>query len=306
VHLHFQVRHVTSLSFISEYNEIAAVKYLENTLKLLETLRESSVFHALVLQSEPGWAKSTTIGEALHKFKTGHVFLGSYSTPLHLYNTLGENPHSFIVIDDCAGLFGDSTAMAILKAATWSSIGEGKARQVAWGSTSEKVQLPEFIFRGKLIILTNTLPVGTETESFLSRALTYRIEFSKEERRELLLQGAKSKKYYRDTALAVRIAKFLIDLIDQQASLCSPISLRTLKMGYELAHTHPKDWQELLQTLLKGGAKARPQEVIQSLVGSPSLVKAQGEQFSETTGMSRRTFFNYRKKLGLSRAYRKS
>ncbi len=249
------------------------MKHLTNILKLLDTLKRSPLFHSFVIQSKPGWAKTTTIQEALNKLKIEYTSLGSYSTPLHFYNKLAENPESFLIVDDCAGLFSDTTSMAILKSATWSNSGHEGLRKVSWGSTSEKVQIPEFIFSGKIVILTNALPFGLETESFLSRCLSYRIQFSKEERKDLLFQGARSKKHFSDTLLAVRVAKFLINLLENQEALYAPLSLRTLAMGYELARTQPSEWESLLQILLQQKARVQPEEIVPTLAGSYLPIK---------------------------------
>jgi hypothetical protein len=93
-------------------------------------------FVATLAAGPPGWGKTTSVQKALLASDVNSVQLGSYSTPLDLYNFLHQNQDRVIVIDDCAGLFSEQTSMAILKAATWS--GPVGKRLIRWGSTSNK------------------------------------------------------------------------------------------------------------------------------------------------------------------------
>lgn len=280
------------------------MKHLTTIRALIETLMKSGSFHALVLQSPPGWGKSTAIDSALQALKIKGIFAGSYATPLHIYNTLGKHPKKLIVFDDCAGLFSDTKSMSVLKAATWPSGGGTKSKKkdsrcVSWGSTSDKVERPFVDFSGKLILLTNTLPAGKETDAFLSRCLSYRLSFDKAEIRRLLLISAQSEEFFPDSKISLSVARYLtnskldLDLYK--------INLRTLKMGYELATLHPDSWRDLIRHLLplKKPVESRTADIFQE--GVPA--KMQEARFMETTGKSRRSYYNYKRKLGLTRSY---
>src|SRR5207253_717400 len=126
---------------------LRSMKHLETIQAFIKMLIGSESFHALVIQSPPGWGKSTAIDQALGELGIKAVAAGSYANTLHIYNTLCLHPNSLIVLDDCAGLFSDQKSMGILKAATWQSSGQNTGsprvtrwrRRVSWGSTSEKV-----------------------------------------------------------------------------------------------------------------------------------------------------------------------
>ena len=90
---------------------------------LTRTLINSDTFHALIIESLPGWGKSTAVDVALSKCGVKAVAVGAYATPLHLYHMIFRHPTSVLLLDDCAGLFSDQKFMAILKAATWKSAG---------------------------------------------------------------------------------------------------------------------------------------------------------------------------------------
>ena len=177
--------------------------------------------------------------------------LGAYSTPLALYNALAQRPDDLHVIDDCAGLFGNPIAMAVLKAAAWTSVGSGGERRMAWGSTSEKVAQPEFVFRGKLILLTNIVPAGKETEAFLSRTLHLKLEFSAFEMRALFMRAAADTRYFGDQERAQSVAEFLAEQIGSTRRHC--MSLRTLQLGYDLMSSWVRTCSTVLPFAHPGG-----------------------------------------------------
>ncbi|MCC6812292.1 MAG: hypothetical protein IT381_33025, partial [Deltaproteobacteria bacterium] len=152
------------------------MKHVDNIRKLLRTMLASERFHALVVVSPPGWAKSTTIDAAIAELAVDHHAIGAYTTPLSLYNAICGHPSKLLVLDDCAGLFTDTKAMAVLKAATWPSVGAERggadgSRRVAWSSTSDKVTQAETVFAGKLVLLTNVLPGRADAQAFFSRTM---------------------------------------------------------------------------------------------------------------------------------------
>lgn len=283
------------------------MKHVETIKAFIQTLQNSENFHALVIQSAPGWGKSTTVDTALRDLGLIAVSVGSYATSLHIYNILCKNPDGLIVLDDCAGLLGDVKAMSILKAATWLSSGHGvsdlangQSRRVSWGSTSEKVEQPFVDFSGKLILLTNVLPAGKETEAFLSRCLNYQIGISENDIKEMLVSASQSKLHFANTSLALEVAQFLIDeqgLIDLMG-----VNLRTLKLGYDLAATHPGGWKELFRHLLPKAVKVKDE--LSTIFTSGLTTKEQQARFLAKTGKSLRSYYNYKRKLGLSRSYR--
>lgn len=267
------------------------MRHLQDIAALLNTLIQSNNFHALIIQSPAGWAKSTTIDRLLREKAISFRTLGCYSTPLGFYNALCETTEQILLIDDCAGLFTDPIAVSLLKASTWPSGGSAD-RLIKWSSTSEKVKKPETVFNGKLVLLTNTIQRGHEMRAFLSRTLYLKIEFSSEEIKELLSQAAHELSYYEDTQCALMVANYL----GEQTSFrdTSNINLRTLQLGYELAKTHPENWQNLLEKLLPG---KRPDAYAKELSETQLCVQEQAKEFMRVTGLSRRTFFNYRERM---------
>jgi hypothetical protein len=281
------------------------MKHVETIKPLIRTLVHSDAFHALVIESAPGWGKSTTIDLALKELNLKGVMVGSYATPLHIYHMICHHQDAILIFDDSAGVFSDVKAMAILKAATWESSGSGAnsslgKRKVAWGSTSDKVEKGSVDFSGKIILLTNTVPSGKETEAFLSRCLSYRIRINEEEITEMLLGAASDARYFPDSQLAIEVAHFLTD--SKTPVDLMKVNLRTLKMGYDLAATHPAAWRELFQSLLPQRTDSKNH--LRTLFRTDLRASEEEARFIAKTGKSRRTYYNYKKSLGLTRDYK--
>lgn len=271
-----------------ELNHIEAIK------SLLLTVQASDRMHALIVEGPPGWGKSTAVEEALRAAGVEAIYLGSYSTPLHLFNFLHEGLRSTVVIDDCAGLFNDQGSLAILKAATW---GQGKRRRIRWGSTSGKAAVEEFHFEGKLIIVCNSFPKSADADAVKSRSFPYKIDICSEVARGLLENAAANSELYPDTPKAMEVAHFLAERI--RPSSLNQISYRTLQMGYELAKHNEGQWRELFERMLVA-VPEDPKKLVRKLSQRGLRVKDQVRLFEESTGLKRRTFFKYRRKLGVA------
>ncbi len=266
------------------------MKHLEEISSLIKTLVQSPRIHALVIQSPPGFAKSTTVERLLHEIGASFHLLGSVATPLSLYNSLCGSPDSVLVIDDC--VFGDPLGMAVLKAATWPSSGSNGKRIVTWSSTGERALKPSFEFHGKILLLTNQITAFRHSESFLSRALFLELNFSPSEVAEILGEATRDPNRYADQVLAKEVSQFLIDRLS--TTKASAISLRTLEMGYELARTNQDSWRHLLARLLPENT---PDKILSNLTRKRISVNSQVREFIKLTGLSRRSFFNHRNRL---------
>ena len=272
-----------------------SLNHITTIKSLILTVRASERMHALIIEGPPGWGKTTTVDEALRAAKIDGVHLGSYSTALHLFNFLHQNSQSVVVIDDCAGLFGDQTALAILKSATW---GQAKRRKIRWGSTSGKAAADEFFFEGKLVIICNSFPSTPDAEAVKSRSFPYKIDIDPATAKKLLGKAAENTTWYPNIEKAREVARYLSDKIC--ASSLHQISYRTLQMGYELAQHNGEQWRDLLGKMI-AYTPEDPKRVVRQLSQRGLKVKEQARLFEESTGLKRRTFFKYRRALSLSR-----
>jgi|JI10StandDraft_1071094.scaffolds.fasta_scaffold306259_2 hypothetical protein len=263
------------------------MKHIEDIRALLDILLSSGSFHSLILEGAPGWGKSSTVENLFRQKGTPFVALGSYTTPLSLFKFLSENPQANVVIDDCAGIFGDAIAMSILKAATWPSSGSEGTRLISWGTTSEKGE-PPFFFDGKIVLLTNMVPKSGDGAAFTSRSLHYCIAPGPIEM-EGLLRSVASSPSFPDSDLAREVADVLID--HARAANFQGINLRTLRLGYELAQSKMDNWRELFQRVLPA---PDPFRIAYLSTANGGTVEEQFKLFHRATGLSRRTFFYYR------------
>jgi hypothetical protein len=272
------------------------IDHIEKLRAYTKHLISSQDMHCLMVDGPPGWGKSFTVEQVLRRESLDYRAIGSYSTPLHFYNCLCETPNMLLVLDDCAGLFGDKAALSILKAATWQSTGSSGARVVSWGSTSSRVLEPSVVFTGKLLLLTNNVPSGAEAEALISRSIFFKINPDSLDLRDLLITVASDTEKFPDQQVAARVVEFLIDgLEDRQPAR---ISLRTLSFGYELALANPENWESLLASTIP--QTLSPRDLVKRLHGRGAAVIQQEKEFIRQTGRSRRTFYSYRSELGLA------
>ncbi len=273
------------------------MNHFEAIRDLLDVLLQSDEVHVLALESAPGLGKSSTIENALAGVGATYRSVGSYSTALHLFNTLSTAQQGeVLILDDCAGLFTNDISMAILKGATWASAGHGGERRVRWGSTTALKATDEFAFVGKLILIANHIPRGEDTRAFLQRALHLKVALTDEELAELLTEAASSEKHFEDVALANEVARYLVENMGKCNS--AEINIRTLRKGYEIARVKPENWKILLERLLP---RTTPEEVVRQLASTSLSVTEQAKEFIRMTKLSERTFYNHRKGIQSAR-----
>lgn len=277
-----------------DMNKQSSLNHVETIRRLLNTMRASDKMHALMIFGSAGWGKSTTVDEALRLSGADSCTLGSYSTPLNLFNFLHEHSKKIVVIDDSSGIYSEPSSMALLKAATWA---QGRPRIVQWGSTTGKASVEEFEFFGKIVIVGNSFPNTSDAEAVRSRAFHYQIEISVEKAKDLLLSAANNKTWFQNIEQANLVAEFLCRLLNN--SNLSQINYRTLQMGYELAEHNPDDWEMLLSQMISVVSE-NPKQLVQLLAKEKISVREQLSRFEHTTGMKRRTFFKYRRELNIS------
>jgi len=270
--------------------------HVDTIKRLLKTVQASEKMHALLITGPAGFGKSTAVDEALRQSTAKSVHLGAYSSPLNFFNFLFEHSAkgTTVVIDDTSGLYGEPTAMAILKAATWE---QGKPRVLRWGSTTGRAAVEEFEFQGKIVIVCNNFPTTSDASAVRSRAFPYAFEVSESKARELLISAAENSKWFKNTKLAGKVAGYLCNAISE--STLSQISYRTLQMGYELAEHNPDDWQLLLGRMISVDVED-PHRLIKKLSKEKITVAEQMQRFEKATGFKRRTFFKYRRELNIS------
>jgi len=247
----------------------------------------------LVIYGEAGLGKTYTILQTLaecgKKLGEDYIYISTHITPLELVNLLYKYQDRIIVLDDVEKLLLDEKTIGILKSALWSSVGK---RIITYYTTSEKLEAPEeFEFRGKVILLLNKIPKRNKEiiESLLSRVLTYKLDFSYEERLKIMYEMAK-------------ILKIPLEVVDFLKSKFTPalknfnfrtlIQLNIIKQYYN----ENENWKNVAEKLLEQNIDKR-MKVVWELMNSNLSVKEQVERFREMTGMSRRTYFRIKARI---------
>ena len=253
----------------------------------------------LILEGRSGLGKTTAVVHALRELGVDFSILGAYSTPLGLYKFLNENASKLVLIDDTSGVFASNQSMAILKAATWDLPGVG--RLVRWTSQSEKIENEEFLYTGKIIVIVNGFPKTSDADAVKNRSLEVLIDPYLHDTIALLKEAATDTDQFPDQSLAQVVLRQLVASLTQENF--RKVSYRTLQKVYEIA-AHNPDYQ--ISNLISCNSFPRsheslaPHKVITRLNNSGAKLKDQLAEFERLTGFKRRSFFKYRKQLGLS------
>jgi hypothetical protein len=270
------------------------------TVKELIKITVKGGNNSLILISECGLGKTyqvlKTLSECGLTYGQDFIYINSHITPLELYNTLYKYRDKVVVLDDVETLFDNIITLGILKGATWESV--NGMRVINWYSTTQKLNAPEsFEFKGKIIMCLNKLPNKNKeiVNSLISRSLHYRIEFDYETKIKILYELAK----------ILGIDFKICDFIRENTSPVNEnLNLRTLILSniiYQYYQANPselngKSWEVIVkETLLN--TKNPELELVYKLINSGLSVKEQEKKFMEETNLSRRTFYNLKKKL---------
>ncbi|MEM3207296.1 MAG: hypothetical protein QXQ87_04605 [Halobacteria archaeon] len=260
-------------------------RYYTTAKEYVRTLLNAKHIHALILEGETGLGKSyvtlQTLAECGLKLKEDFIVINSHVTPLELYQLLHANADKVVVFDDVANLFESLTSRGILLSALWNPT---KRRVVSYFSTTDKLRAPpSFVFTGKLIVLTNTLP--REIETIKSRCFHLRLSFSFEERVRLIYEICKLN----------NIPMVVPDFIKEHATPAHALNFRLPFKVWEVYQQNQNNgWEKLaLQQMEVSEERA----MLVELLKSGKTVKQQVHEWAERTGLSRATYFRYKREM---------
>jgi hypothetical protein len=242
---------------------------ISDTYESMETLIASvaaNTVNSLIIAGAPGLGKSFTVNKVLNEVNNGsefnYVFHKGYLRATHLFRLLWENRFQgqTIVLDDTDAIFGDETALNILKAA----LELKTTRRIGWGSEKEFIDedgevIPRYFdYEGSVIFLTN-LPIrdmianGSKNAPHLS-ALESRslvLDLKIKTRREYIVKinqtieaGMLSDKGFSKSE-ETEIVTFVNDNMDKLTEL----SLRMVEKIAALYRANPSNWVKLVKTV---------------------------------------------------------
>ena len=275
---------------------------LERARRRIRMVAQSMRKHCAVILGDPGWGKSTLVTSIMGEYKIEFVAMSGLTTARELFEKLkqAKDKGKFLIIDDC-GTALDSVALEILKTASAATAGDNK-RRVCWHSYwSSKFGEDEFIFRGKIIIITNQLPDKPELKAFLSRCGVVNIVTDDEERRRLIEEAAADTDRYPDQNVAVRVSRFLLKKWEKGQIMRSSVNYRSLADAYETAIMEPMCWKAMLLEDLC--SCITDEELVIKLNDSKKPVKEQLQEYElKAHYKSRSKFYELRSKCGFARS----
>lgn len=215
----------------------------------IDTLFADKKVHSLILSAPPGLGKTTTVLEHLQNLGlrdgVNFIYKAGYVTPLKFFQILSttrilESPRC-LVLDDVDSLLANKTSLALLKA----SLSEAMKKRVVTYE-SRGVNVKEFDFKGKVIIITNHLATNKALLPLTDRAIVYDFESNPAE-----LAG-----YINDN-----LAEFGDGLTEEQRQsvwakvqrfVDSPnFSLRTVYKAFAFYRNNNENWYSLWMASLK-------------------------------------------------------
>lgn len=251
-----------------------------------------------IIQSDGGLAKTWSSNAILQQKSNKYATYNSFTSPLEFYNFLYDNSDDVdILIDDCEGIWDSKAIISLLKNATEL---DGN-RVISWNSTTSKLEgrNTKKVFTSRIILLTNVLPSKEKNShigALLSRALVERLNFSYQEKLDVILEV--SKREYKSMTGEERQEVF--EFLKRHSSPTTELSIRTLIKLYKF-HLFAKEQgnKELFCKLGVGILKApEHKEIVYQLVTkAEKSVKDQIEEYVAKTGRSRADFFRVKDEL---------
>ena len=226
----------------------------------------SNTVNSLVIAGAPGLGKSYTVNKVLNEINYGseynYVFHRGYLRASHLFRLLWENRHQgqTIVLDDTDSIFGDETALNILKAA----LELKPSRRIGWGSEKEFLDedgevIPRYFdYEGSVIFLTNLA-----FHDLIASNNKYSPHLSALESRSLVLDlGIKTKKEYiikirqtvnsgmlREKGFTSSEESLIMEFVESNIDNLRELSLRMVEKIASLFKLNRNNWEKLAKTV---------------------------------------------------------
>ena len=186
----------------------------------LKTMKVSNKFHGVYVYGSTSTGKTYEIIKNLTKLGLikDTIIINAHTTPLALFIKMQQNPNKIIFLDDLDGM--NDIVVSILKGALWEIDGK---REVSWLSTSTMLYnldlKQKFIFKGKLIIATNSVKQYKKFEPVIARMFSIEQELDLEKVK--ILVSVLLKQY----RLGNKVEQFINSFVH---IYITPLNLRTI------------------------------------------------------------------------------
>jgi hypothetical protein len=254
-------------------------------LKNIITSNGSEGLYSFIWKGEPGIGKShmtmQTLEEMGMRNKKEYAVLSGYTTPLELYTFLYHNREKIVVLDDIPNVFDNETSYHILLSALWTVTG---GRMIYYLTSSPALKVPSsFEFKGKIIFLTNRMPI--DSVSLRSRCLFYEMNLAFWQKLEIMEEIAKNKGIEDD------VMNFIRNNTDETTK---DFNIRTLVKINSLYLQNSEDWKRLALEQLEVDEMLK---LVKHICSTTEKPLEQIRKFTEATGHSRRTFYRLKERL---------
>lgn len=265
----FGMPSISSLEPMIEESDEEISTRISNRYQSMETLISavaSNTVNSLVIAGAAGLGKSFTVNKVLSEINSGseynYVFHRGYLRASHLFRLLWENRHKgqTIVLDDTDSIFGDETALNILKAA----LELKSTRRIGWGSEKEFLDedgdvIPRYFdYEGSVIFLTNLA-----FHDLIASNNKYSPHLSALESRSLVLDlGIKTKKEYlikirqtvasgmlREKGFSSSEESIIMEFVESNVDNLRELSLRMVEKIASLFKLNKDNWKILAKTV---------------------------------------------------------
>lgn len=266
------------------------MEFLEEMARFVGLIADGQA-NALILLGDGGFGKSWTVVKTLAQKgfvpDRDYVGINAYATPLEFYNFVYiHNDKRIISCDDVEGLLHNKRGVSILKSMLWSAEGD---RIVSYETTSKARKAPEkYIVKPRFILCLNEIPKDPTFRALATRCMIYKVDLTYEQKVQLIREiGARN-------SIEGELVDFIVDNLGR---ISNNLNIRTLIKSKQVYDYDREHWRDMVLELLKPDSIAA---LISQLNTTGLSVEAQVREFIAKTGMARSSFFNYRRKLGIT------
>lgn len=259
--------YITSSPKVEETDEELEIRIEETYSTLTKLIRgvSANAVNSLIVSGAPGLGKSYEVNKTLNDInygEYGYVFHRGYIKATHLFRMLWENRQrgKTIVLDDTDSIFGDETALNILKAA----LELKDVRTIGWGSEKEFKDedgdvIPRYFkYEGNIIFLTNLpfsdIASGTSKNAPHLAALESRslvLDLKINTKRELMAKVKQTvrKGMLRNLGLTAYEEQQVLEFMEENTDRLKDISLRMAEKITAMVLMDRDDWKPVARTV---------------------------------------------------------
>ena len=209
--------------------------------------------HGLMLLSRGGLGKTTLVLNSLQERgleRDKHfIYSNSFMTPLGFYKLLDRTNQlkgaKFLILDDIELILSNKHILGMLRAALWEA---GGKRVINYTSTSDKVEKEEIEFRGKIVLLINSLPKENKVLGALTdRVFFHEINLTNQEVMHIIKTKIVKKPYKK---LTLKQRNKIADAIEERMTNKTKLSFRTLIKAYQFYIFNQNHWTHMLNATM--------------------------------------------------------